>query len=366
MYLPAVPDMMRDFALDTSEIQLTMTLWFMGLASMPFIIGLIADRYGRRSILLMGGFIYVISTIVCAMTADFQILLAARFIEGGMVATMMVAGYAAIHESYEHKEAVRILALMGSIVVIAPALGPLLGGIILKFSHWRNIFWLIAIWSMCALMALMKWMPETFPIEARKNTNLKAQFSSYLRVIMNREYMSLMLVLGFIFCGFIVWITSGPLLVIESFHHTAIAFGFIQAIIFLAYIIGSHGVNFLLLKKEVKQVIQIGLHICLFGGIFVFLGSMLFPHTLYVFLTAILIYSFGSALCFAPLNRSIIDSSSEPMGVRVSVFTMFFTGFAALGSGIASLFFNGTLSSLSISICISVILACLVKRYWTR
>jgi len=125
MYLPALPQMMDELGLDAKQAQLTLTAWFFGSASMPLIIGVMADRFGRRPILLLGGMVYVLATIACALSTNGTMLLIARLIEGGMVPSMMVAGYACIHELYEQKEAIRILALMGSISVLAPALGPL-------------------------------------------------------------------------------------------------------------------------------------------------------------------------------------------------------------------------------------------------
>ena len=362
MYLPAVPEMMRDLKLSTAQVQLTLTLWFMGLASMPLVIGVISDRFGRRAVLLLGGVFYILSTMLCALTYNYSILLAARFIEGSMVATMMVAGYACIHELYEHKDAVRILALMGSISILAPALGPLLGSVVLYVTTWRGIFWLIVIWSIISILTLTKWMPETHPSEKREKINIKQLFTHYWQVLTNKKFMLQMMILGFIFTGFIVWITSGPLLIIESFQQSAIRFGLIQAGIFSAYILGSHGVNHLVEKIEINRLINIGLIITLMGGIFLFAFSYIFPQNLTLFLIAMAVYSFGAALCFAPLNRMIIEASDAPMGVRVALFTVFFTAYGALGSALASLFFDGTTFSIGILIAISILFSCFLKR----
>src|SRR5579862_2548418 len=89
MYLPAVPEMMRDLSLNTAQVQLTLTLWFLGLASMPLMIGVVSDRFGRRPVLLIGGIIYIFANAICALTTDYFILLVLRFIQGSMAATMM-------------------------------------------------------------------------------------------------------------------------------------------------------------------------------------------------------------------------------------------------------------------------------------
>jgi DHA1 family multidrug/chloramphenicol efflux transport protein-like MFS transporter len=361
MYLPALPQMMSDLALSTQQVQLTLTTWFLGSACMPLIMGVISDRYGRRRVLLLGGLVYILSTLVCAATPSLYVLLSARVIQGSMVASVLVAGYACIHELYEQKEAIRILAWMGSISVLAPAFGPLFGSIVLYFVNWRGIFWIIALWATIAILLLQRFMPETLPKEKRHPIHLGILFTHYWHIVTNKKFIFLMLTLGFIFCGFLAWITAGPLLLIESFHYSAIYFGIVQAIIFIAYIYGNRWVNYFLEKLGVISLIHLGLGITLSGGILILLSGLYFPNTLYPFFLSMMIYSFGSALCFAPLNRSIIETSDEPMGIRVALFTVFLTGFAALGSGLSSLFFNGTILSLSYIIAISVFLSCLMK-----
>ncbi|VVC76952.1 Multidrug transporter MdfA [Aquicella siphonis] len=359
MYLPALPDMMRELNLSMKQAQWTLTTWFVGSASLPLVMGVISDRYGRRLVLLTGGVIYTLATVVCALTTNANSLLAARFVEGAAIPSMMVAGYACIHELYEQKEAIRILALMSSITVLAPALGPLLGSIVLYFSSWRGIFWIIAAWAALAIFFLNKWMPETHPPEKRHPVHFGTLFKQYWRILTNKTFMLLLLVLGFTFMGFIVWITAGPLLVIESFHYSPLVFGLIQAEVFAAYILGNHWVKYLLEWVEVKSLILGGLGITLCGGLLALLFAIVFPDKLVLFVIAMTIYSFGSALCFAPLNRSIIEASEEPMGVRVALFTVLWTGFAVLGSLIASLFFNGAILSIALPVAVAIVISCL-------
>lgn len=361
MYLPALPEMMTDLGLSIQEAQLTLTTWFVGSASMPLIMGVISDRYGRRPVLLVGGIIYIFSTIVCAITTSVSVLLMARVIQGGMVASVLVPGYACIHELYEQKEAIRMLALMGSISVLAPAFGPLLGGIVLTFSSWRGIFWIIAIWALIAILLLRLWMPETLPVEKRHPVHLGTLFKHYKNVLTSRRFVLFLFVLGFIFCGFLAWITAGPLLVILHFHYSAVVFGIFQAIVFGAYILGTRWVNYFLEKFGVISLIRMGLAIALCGGLLVLITGMYFSNSIYPFLFAMMIYAFGSGLCFSPLNRAVIESSNEPMGVRVALFTVFLTSFAVLGSGLASLFFNGSIASLAYIIAGSAILACVAS-----
>lgn len=361
MYLPGLPQMRQDLSLSTQQAQLTLTMWFMGSASMPLLMGAISDHYGRRSVLLWSGLIYIVATTLCAMAGSETMLLMMRFVQGGMTATMMVSGYAAIHELYEHTEAIHMLALMGSISVLAPALGPFCGALILLFMSWRGIFWTIVILASVAIGLLYYWMPETLPQEKRQSFHWNSLLRRYRGILCNINFMLLMLVEGFIFCGFLSWITSGPLLIIETFHCSAITYGIMQAFVFGAYILGNAFVKKKLATWGSDFLIHLGLGIAFLGGVLMLGFAYLQPLGLYTFLVAMIIYSMGSGLCFSPLNRSIIETSDEAMGARVAMFTVFLTSFAALGSAFSSLFFSGSLLSLAWIISIPAALACFFK-----
>lgn len=346
MYLPALPNIMADLQTTEEKAQLTLTYWFLGSASMQLVLGPVSDRYGRRPVLLISGFIYILTNIICALTTDISVLLFIRFTQGIMTSAVVVAGYASIHELYDQTNAIRILALMGSIIIIAPAFGPLIGSIILQFVNWRWIFWIIAILSSMVLLCLIKWMPESHPRENRQPTNLRSLIKSYYSIISNWKFSSLSLAFGFTFCGFIAWLTAGPFIVVNEFKHSVVTFGVLQTIVFACYITSNNLVKKYMEKYGINKLIHIGLFITLLGGVIAAIMSVTFPNFLTGLIIGMAIFSFGSGFCFAPLSRLAIEASPEPMGMRMAVFSTFMTGAGVIGSLLGSVFYNGTISSL--------------------
>lgn len=357
MYLPALPQMVSELSLTTQQAQLTLTVWFIGMACTPLLFGAISDRFGRRPILLAGGLVFILTSIICAMTSDITTLLVTRFIQGCAIPSMMVAGYACIHELYDHKEAIRILAIMGSVTVLAPAFGPLLGALLLYLGSWRLIFIVIALMASIAICFLFYRMPETHTVDKHEPLHLGNLFASYWRVLTNKAYMLQLAILAALFSGFIVWITVSPFLVISSFHYSTIAFGLFQAFIFIFYIIGNQSVDYLMEKIGIKSLIRLGLTFIIVGGMAVSLTAWCFPNTLYPFIASMTIYSIGSALCFAPLNRTIIEASTERMGVRVAIFTVILMLSLAFTSAIAGQRFDGTILSLALLTSVGAVVA---------
>jgi len=364
MYLPALPTVTHDFSLTHAEAQITLTSWFIGAISIQLLLGPISDHYGRKIVLCFGGVVFTVATLICAVTAQFHLFLFARFIQGMGICFMAVPGYASIHELFEQKKAIKILALMASIAILAPALGPLIGSIILTIFHWRWIFGLLAIWSSLSIILLIIFMPETVRPSSRHSLQLSLVLMSYKKIFCNKRFMLTISIFGLLFCGFITWIAAGPFLVMDEFHLSPLLFGLFQALIFLSNIIANQTVKQYIDRIGPQKFIQLGLHIC-FGISIISLGtSVLFPNFMLAIILTYIVYSFGSGLAFAPLNRLTIETSREPMGARMAVFSTIMSGFATLASLLVSLFYRDTLLSLSSIIFIVMLIAFTLNKFY--
>jgi len=361
MYLSALPQLVSDLNITQHEGQLTLTLWFLGAVALQLLLGPLSDRYGRRVLLLSSGIVYVIALTICAMTSNLLIFLFARFIQGITVSAVLVAGYASIHERYDQAQAIRILALMGSIVIIAPAFGPLLGSLVLLFGTWRWIFWILVCWAILTTFLLSIWMPETNPPENRHPINFKFLLKNYYAVITNWKFTGLSLTFCFTFAGFIAWLTAAPFLIVDRFGKTAMTFGIVQAIVFVFYVIANRFVKHLLEKIGPVKLVRLGLSITLVGGILSLIFAFVIPNSLSGLVIAMMIYSFGSGLSFPPLNRLAIEASPEPMGIRMAVSSTLMSGFGMLGALTVSIVYDSTIASLAYILAITIIFACLVR-----
>ena len=353
MYLPALPKMMQDLNINMQQVQLTLSMWFVGSMATPLFMGALTDRLGRRPILLGGGILYMLSCILCTFTTQFEWFLLYRIIQGAMVAAMLVPGYASIHELYDQHEAIKLLALMGAIVIVAPALGPLLGSFILLLTSWKGIFWFIALSALTVLTLLYYYLPETQTPEKRKPIHLGRLFNEYLITLRSPAFLVYSLLIGFTFAGFLAWITASPLLIIVTFKLSPVVFGVAQAIVFFFYILGTRKVKPLLEQYGTLAPIKVGISVSLIGGVVMLLDALFLPNTLWTFLITMCAYAYGSGLAFSALNRLAIEGATTPMGVRVALFTTIVMGFATLGTALVSEFYTGTIFSLATLITIA-------------
>ncbi len=359
-YLPGLPQIARDLHTTLHLAQLTVTVIFMGSASMQMILGPIADRVGRRPVLLVGGLVFILSTLGCSFTNNIYHLLIFRFIQGTTVTALVIAGYSTIHDLYNQKQAIHILAIMGSITLLAPAFGPLIGSMIMYFSNWRWVFGCLAIAGIFVITGLFFKMPETVK-ENTEKPGLKRIITQYKNIFMNKSFILFSLLPLFLFSALIAWIVSGPFLLIDVFHFQPHDFGIAQAFIFGGLILGLRMVKTMMEKYPLKKIILIGSMTSLFGGMYGFLTSILFPNVVWNIIIAMMLISVGAGLVFPIANRLSVESSTEPMGSRVAVSSFLTSIFGMIGSGIISGFYNGKLVSLGIIIIVFCSIAFLIQ-----
>lgn len=360
-YLPALPQIMQDLATSHSLTQLTLTTWFFGSASMQLVLGPVSDRFGRRPVLLIGGVVFLITALICAFTNNIWVLLVARFFQGATITSMIVAGYAAIHELFDQEKAIHTLAWMNSITVLAPSFGPLFGAFILYFLNWRWIFGVLVLWVGAVLAALFFKMPETNVARHQYVLQIGFIIKQYKNIFTNRGFLTNVISLCFLFGSMIAWIAAGPFLVISQFGYSPLEFGVLQVLVFGSYILATRLVKPLLKRIAIELLIKRSLSCALIGGMLALLLAFLFPDFLYGMALSMMLIAAGSGFAFPLLNRTAIECSDESMGMRVAVFSTLMSAFGAIGSVIVGIFYNGKLLSLAVILALFTGIAYLIK-----
>lgn len=347
-YLPALPQLVHYFHTTESAVQLTLTAWFLGTSTTQLIVGPLSDRYGRKPFLTGGGGLFILSTLGCAFAPNILLLLILRFFQGVAITFMAIPGYAAIHELLDHDRAINTLGWMNSITTLAPAMGPLVGSLILSFTRWQWIFIILALWAALALAGIYKVMPETKPKEKREFKKVAMVLKSYWYIASNKTFISYTLVFCCLFGAMISWITIGPFLIIQKFHYPTIAYAFFQVVVFGGFVIGTRLIKPLLKVFKAPLLIRFCLRLAVIGSCFSLVSSLILPRFLGGLIIGMLLITLAAGMTFPLLNRHAIESSKEEMGARVAVFSAIMSSFAMLASAIVSLLTAGRLLSFAL------------------
>lgn len=357
LYLPALPNIAREFSIDIHSVGLTIAAWLAGDACLQWLLGPLTERYGRRNVLFAGGLFFSLSTLICAFTTDFSMLLLARFVQGIGVCSMMIAGYASIHETYADKQAVTILAWITSISIIAPMIGPLLGGLLLMWVDWRWLFLIIQFFATIALIGLWFWMPNNQNLN-KSALNPRLIWKDYRQLLKNKIFILRSGTLGLIYASLIAWITGSPDILMNEYHLSTLEFGLSQSPIFGCYIIGTILGQRLMNKQEGSTIIRYGISLSILGVLCLLASIMIIPSQLWGIMVSMSIITLGAGLNCAPLNRACFQSSNVNKGITSALFYTILMGTGTLWSVLVSLkFANGALSYLSILVAIAIALS---------
>jgi DHA1 family bicyclomycin/chloramphenicol resistance-like MFS transporter len=217
MYLPALPTIAKHFGAEPTRVQLTLAAFFLGFALGQAFYGPFADRFGRKPPLYFGLVLFFGSSIACAFAPSVEVLIALRFVQALGACANGVIARAMVRDLYEPRDAVRIFSLLTLVFGAAPVLAPLIGGYILLWYGWREIFIALAVFGFVSLAAAAWRLPESRPAHAVRSLRLGSVLRTYGELLTHREYLGSVLVGGFSLGGLFAYISGSPFVIIELY-----------------------------------------------------------------------------------------------------------------------------------------------------
>lgn len=196
MYVPAFPRVAADLGGTATQVQLTLTTFFVGMALGQLIGGPVSDQRGRRRPLLAAVLVMTAASVVCALTPTIGVMMAARFVQGFAGGWAMVIGRAVVVDLATGAQLVRVLNVIAGVGGIAPIVGPLLGAVILQLSDWRVSFWAVAALGVVMILCVLAAVPETLPPDRRHGGGLQSFARAGREVLRNRHYVGYLVVSG--------------------------------------------------------------------------------------------------------------------------------------------------------------------------
>lgn len=138
----ALPSMAHDFSRDPVVLKIAVTSYVVGLGVFIPICGWVADRFGARSVFRVAIGIFAAGSLLCAASNSLLTLTLARFVQGIGGAMMVPVGRIIIFRAVPRSEFIRAMNYLSVPAMLGPAAGPLLGGFITTYLHWRLIFFI--------------------------------------------------------------------------------------------------------------------------------------------------------------------------------------------------------------------------------
>ncbi len=271
MYLPGMPAIGRDLSADPAAIQRTLSALLAGLAIGQLVYGPLSDRVGRRPPLIAGVALYVVASVACALAQSAELLTAARFVQGLGACSALVVSRAFVRDSYDHQETARIFSLLMLVFGVVPILAPSVGGLVLGFSDWRGIFWLLAGFGIVIWLAVFAKLPESRSAATAELAQSETVLRTYAELLKERRLLGYILAGAFNGAALFSYIAASPELIIGTYGVDPQHFGWIFGGNAVGMIVGSQVNRRLLLRYSTDQVLSVATLFALGWSLFMLL-----------------------------------------------------------------------------------------------
>ncbi len=345
--LPALGLISDDFALpEVNDRQWIITSYIYGMAIGSILYGSLADRYGRKPILLVTIAIYIIFAILCAFAWDYELLLIARFIQGLAAAAMGVLVNSIIRDRYEGDAMARSMSTIMMVFMIVPITAPLFGQMVLLVAPWKAIFIVLSMAGLGAFLWVLIRLPETLHPEDKTPISPKAIASAWRQVLFNRNSFGHVMASGLMMGPLFAFIASAQQIFFDIFDAADI-FVYIFAFNAAAMSLGNFANSRIVMRFGARRVSQSALIFFLLISIIHFVTAMAGGINIWSF-TALLVPSMAmvgltganfSSIAMQPFGRIAGVASSFQNFARTALS-------ASIGAAIG-LQFDGTVLPLA-------------------
>lgn len=265
MYLPTIPAMMREFHTTPSMTQMGLSMAMLGMGIGSVLWGSLSDHFGRKPILIISLLIFAVSTGVALLSPDITFFVAVRLVQGFGAGGAMVLSTSIPADVFAGRQLGKLMGIVGAINGIAPAAGPLLGGFLANRVGWQGIFVVLlaigigmTIWTTLTNETL----PPARRIAARR---LSDYLKSYRTMLLNGRFMIYVVIKALGIALLYAYISSGPFIIQDHYHFSALTFGIIFGANALAIAAGAMLAPRFRIMKQAMVVGTVGMFLLSLG-----------------------------------------------------------------------------------------------------
>ena len=316
-YLPAFHMLSEDLLASPEAIQQTLTFYLLPYTLMLLFHGPISDGIGRIKTMQWGLLLFFFASIGCALSTTIESLWFFRALQGIGGGAGSVVARAMVRDLYEGAEAQRVMATVQILFGIAPAIAPMIGGLLLGF-HWQGIFIFLALYAAVSIYMGSKILPETMTKNMLVPITFTGIIERYKSLLINKEFILLILSVSANFSAFFIYVLASPVFLIDHLGFTAQQFGYLFIPTVSGMLIGSF------ISKKTAGVIKPS-SVLKFGYYFMFciaLSNLLFcsfmPDNAFFNIGFIALYNIGMASVMPIISLAGLDCFPKIRGTAAS------------------------------------------------
>jgi DHA1 family multidrug/chloramphenicol efflux transport protein-like MFS transporter len=321
MYVPALPNMAAYFGCSRAAIEWTVIAFCAGSIAWVLWLGLWAQRWGRRACLLASGLVFVCSSALCTLAGSIGQLIVYRFFQGSVICCVLVAGYATIQELYSDKEALSLLGKMTAVSTLGPALGPLVGVVLLQWGTWKWCFYAVLGLGAIGLVGLYYTMPdERRSASGAPLLSWQGCCRDYLHLAQAPAFTYGAFLYGGLLGAIVSWIMISPSMLQTDLGVSLGHFGFMQLATIGGFALASWSLGRIIERFSPLGVIHTGVCLAVISASLMALAALFFPPGPGLILAGTTLVNIGAGLSMPAINRVLLMTHSQlPMVLKTAL-----------------------------------------------
>jgi DHA1 family bicyclomycin/chloramphenicol resistance-like MFS transporter len=342
LYLPAIPYMIEDLGGTTSDGQLTLSVFMVGLALGQLVFGPLSDRFGRIPVVRAGTALFLVTSVLCAWAKNMEFMWMMRGLQGIAAASGPVIARAIVRDRYEGNRAAQVMSTLSAAMAIIPMIAPSIGALILQHHQWPAVFVALAVFAALVLAALGR-LPESAPRASREPLTLLRVLGSFSEMLSRYSFLGYQLAGSFSFAALFVYLSTVAFFLPDVFDIPTSQFGYAFALTVFGFMTGSLINARLVMRFGMNQTLKTGLTISLLSAALIVLLSAKASVYLYIMAALSSIFFLGVGLTASNASMGAISLYANRAGTASAVYGFTHALLASAVGALAGLLYQGRL-----------------------
>jgi len=368
LYLPALPTLRGELGASIAASQLTLSALIICFGLAQLVCGPLADRFGRRPVLLAGMAVYTLASVGSALAPAIDALIAWRALQGAAMAAAVTCGRSIVRDLYQPHEGARVMSRALSGLGVIAMLSPAIGGFTVQWLGWHATLLLVAVFG-AGTLAFITWRyEETVPQRNPQATRLGPLLHNWVAVLRHPTFRAWTLLSGFAYGGLFFLLAGSSFVFIDVLGSSRIGYGLIMFTNSGAYVAGTVLCRRPLLRHGLRRAVRIGARFTLAGGLSMAALSLAGVHTVWAIMLPQWIFAIGHGVHQPCGQAGAVGPFPDKAGTAASLSGFYMMLVAFLVGLLLGHTMNGTVYPMTLGIgAVSVLIAAtawtLVQRH---
>ena len=273
LFVPSFPELQTLFGLSPFWVEALLSVNFIGYFLSLFFVGALADRYGRKPIILLGLLTFIIGSLMCLGALSYHFLLIGRFLQGIGIAAPATLSFLIIADTYSLKKQQSLYAILNGLFNAAAGSAPVIGSYIALYFHWQGNFMTLLLLGLLSCVTTLLFIPTQQRPEHKEPLSLRG----YIPLFQSKPLFLLMTYFVFSFVPYWIFVGMSPILYMEDLGVSLSHFGYYQGALALVFALGTLLFGMIVTRYDQRKMLIVSAYIHTLGlisiGVITFLDS---------------------------------------------------------------------------------------------